>query len=156
MVITTLDADGTPQGLTATAFSSVCAEPPTCLICVSRAGRACRSIEQSGMFAINMLGAGGQSLSSRFATPATDKFRGVDWRPGAVLGCPILEQGIGAVECAVSVRHGAGDHDVFFGSIRSVTVRTGRPLLYFRGRYARLVDVEPSPLAASSEEAFFY
>ena len=38
-IVTTLDADGTPRGLTTTAVCSVSADPPTILVCVDRASR---------------------------------------------------------------------------------------------------------------------
>jgi flavin reductase (DIM6/NTAB) family NADH-FMN oxidoreductase RutF len=41
-VVTTLDVDGTPKGLTTTAVSSVSAEPPLLLVCVDLKSRTLR------------------------------------------------------------------------------------------------------------------
>jgi 3-hydroxy-9,10-secoandrosta-1,3,5(10)-triene-9,17-dione monooxygenase reductase component len=137
-IVTAMADDGTPFGLTATAFCSVSRSPPTCLVCVATTAEAHPVIRSSGRFAVNILSRDQQALSAEFATTGADKFAGVQWSPGAVLGCPLLAGAIAHLECSVTETIARGDHDVLFGSIENAHVRMAEPLLYFRGRYADL------------------
>ena len=67
-IITTIDADGTPQAVTATAFSSVSLSPPLCLVCIDKRTRTHGPLLLKGCFAVNILRAEQAWLSSRFAT----------------------------------------------------------------------------------------
>lgn len=137
-LVTTLDANAVPLGLTATAFSSVCKEPPTCFICVAQSAEAHDAILSTRRFAVNVLPHDQQAVSDLFAQSGADKFGGTPWQPGPKLGCPTLPMALACLECEVTSHHAVGDHTAVFGILRSVTVREGTPLLYFRGGYVRL------------------
>lgn len=135
-VITTLDADGTPHALTATAFSSLSADPPLCLVCVDKDARAHDPMVVGKKFAVNMLAAHQADVSGHFASRVDDKFDGKDWRPGEHTGCPLLPDVIATVECEVTEVLAGGDHSIFIGRMLGVEVSDGAPLLYWRGKYA--------------------
>lgn len=137
-IITTLE-EGRPYGLTATAFSSVCKEPPTCLICVSHAAEAYPALTRTQKFAVNVLARSQQAISETFATSGINKFENLEWASGPILGCPILAGTLMSIECEVVATHRAGDHDVLFGTLSFMRVEPGEPLLYYRGRYADTV-----------------
>jgi flavin reductase (DIM6/NTAB) family NADH-FMN oxidoreductase RutF len=139
-VITTLDESGTPFGLTATAFSSVCRQPPTCLVCVAQDAEAEPIIVRSRRFAVNFLTAPQSEVSTLFARSRADKFGPTPWEPGPVLGLPVLPSALASFECEVSSVQVAGDHTIFLGVVVGVEMRAGEPLLYYRGRYAALRD----------------
>jgi flavin reductase (DIM6/NTAB) family NADH-FMN oxidoreductase RutF len=142
-VVTTLDAEGAPHALTATAFSSLSKTPPLCLVCVDRQARAHAPILLTRRFAINMLSVEQAALSEHFAdSKMEDKFSGVDWSAGAITGCPILAGALCSVECELVEVHAGGDHDIFVGLLRAVAVAGGAPLVYFRGGYAALSGPE--------------
>src|SRR5687767_7745222 len=73
-VITTLDANGAPQAVTATAFSSVSLSPPLCLVCIAKRTRTYQPLLLKGSFAVNILRAEQEWLSARFASSALDRF----------------------------------------------------------------------------------
>lgn len=54
-------------GLTATAVTSVSAEPPTLLVCLNAASRTAAVLKANGFFTVNTLGAGHQELANVFA-----------------------------------------------------------------------------------------
>lgn len=134
-VVTTIDAEGAPQALTATAFSSVSASPPLCLVCIDKRARAHHPLLSRGSFAINILGIEQEGLSARFSSPVSDRFSGVTWRPGQLTRCPILPEALAYLECHMAGVHSAGDHDILLGRVHSVQVRDGAPLVYWRGAY---------------------
>ena len=135
-VITTLDADGTPHALTATAFSSLSADPPLCLVCVDKQSRAHEALTVGRRFAVNMLGEGQHEVSGHFASRVDDKFDGKDWQAGEHTGCPLLPDVIATVECEITEILAGGDHDIFIGLMLGVQVHEGTPLVYWRGGYA--------------------
>ena len=137
-IITTIE-QGRPYGLTATAFSSVCKVPPTCLVCVSHAAEAYPVLTRTQKFAVNVLAKSQQAISEMFATSGIDKFENLEWVGGPALGCPILAGTLMSIECGVVATHRAGDHDVLFGTLQFVRVEPGDPLVYYRGRYADTV-----------------
>ena len=137
-IITTLDAAGTPQAATATAFSSVSLSPPLCLVCIDRRARTHRPLLVHGCFAVNILRADQQWLSARFASSIADRFLDVPWSPGEVTGCPVIEGALAWMECRIAEVHSGGDHDIFLGRPASIQVRDGSPLVYWRGSYSSL------------------
>ncbi len=147
-IITTLDEAGSPHAMTATAFSSVSASPPLCLICIDKRARPYRPLLLRGSFAVNILSAQQQALSAQFASSLPDRFAGVDWRHGDITGCPLIDGALAWMECQVVEVHSGGDHDIFLGQLASVQVREGSPLVYWRGSYSSLPPPSTSPDSA--------
>ncbi len=137
-VVTTLDETGVPCALTATAFSSLSAEPPLCLVCVDKQARANLALHHSRRFAVNLLRDSQAHLSTHFASAVSDKFADVAHELGGVTGCPLLEGTLAAIECEVTEAHAGGDHDIFIGLVVSARIEQGMPLVYWRGVYSRL------------------
>src|SRR5262245_1632665 len=73
-IVTTVDATGVPQAITATAFSSVSIAPPLCLVCIDRRSRAYVPLVSQGYFAVNILSADQEAISANFAAPIADRF----------------------------------------------------------------------------------
>lgn len=138
-IVTTLDANGKPAGLTVTAFSGLSKTPPMCLVCIGHEADAYPSLQTAPSYAVNVLSVGQMDLAMQFATHGRDKFAGVEYRPGAVTGCPILSGVLSSLECKIVSRFPCGDHDILVGSIESVEVHEGAPLVYFRGRFHDVV-----------------
>ena len=139
-VVTTVDADGKRWGLTATAFSSVSMDPPLGLVCVDKRAGSHGVLSTSGKFAVSLLTDAQMDLSNSFASRTDDKFEGVAWHPGEVTGCPVLDDALAWMECEVADVFPGGDHDIFVGRLVASGMGEGKPLVYWRGKYA---DVEP-------------
>ena len=145
-IVTAWDADRRPTGLTASSFTSVSLHPPLILVCVSQKAQSYPAIQAAGRFAVNILSRGQESASRRFATsttaPSEEKFVGVEYRPGP-LGLPVLADALAHLECAVVHAYPGGDHTIFVGQVETAECRDDagkEPLLYFRGKYSRLVS----------------
>jgi flavin reductase (DIM6/NTAB) family NADH-FMN oxidoreductase RutF len=136
-IVTACAEDGTPKGLTSSAVCSVSASPPLLLVCVDKKSRTLEAIQSSGAFVANILAAGAEELSRKFASKAHDKFAGVVWEPAeSAGGAPILVDDVEAyAECLVAQVVDAGDHYVIIGSVEGGGVKARAPLLYFQGRY---------------------
>lgn len=138
-LVTTTDSAGARWGLTATAFSSLSLDPPLCLVCLDKRTASLPAFLERRGFAVNILGAGHEELSNRFASRTEDKFALGAWSAGEATGAPVLAGAIASMECGVADVHEGGDHLILVGALQRVTIAEGDPLLYFRGGYADAV-----------------
>jgi flavin reductase (DIM6/NTAB) family NADH-FMN oxidoreductase RutF len=145
-VVTTKDALGQPQGLTASSFCSVSLDPPLVLVCVDNRLLARSAIADSGLFAVSVLSESQEAISRRFAAGGADKFTGVDLVPGRS-GVPLVSGALCHLECRLAAAHPAGDHTIFVGEVEHLEATPGRPLLYHESGYHRLDAGEPAPVA---------
>lgn len=138
-VVTTLDTDGLPHGLTVSAFCSLSLEPPLVLICIEKGIRSHQALSSASRFVVNILSAEQLDVSSRFASALEDRFEGVEWR-GGIGGLPVLEGTLASLECTIHSNFEGGDHTIFVGHVESISVSDRAPLLYFKSTYRELED----------------
>jgi len=134
-IVTTKTAAGY-AGMTASAFSSVSADPPIILVCINQSAESCALVAEAGYFAVNILESGQQDASNRFASfkDKETRFDAVAWS-AAPSGAPFLDESMCSLDCKVVNQVQAGSHIVFFGEVQHVVNRDGNPLLYYRGGY---------------------
>ena len=134
-VITTLDAERRPAGLTANAFSAVSLTPPLVLVCVDRTSDTHDLIARAGAFAVNVLAADQEAIARRFAEDErARRFEGIEWRSGST-GAPVLEHALAWLDCELHATADGGDHTIYIGRVRTADAREGEPLLFVRGAY---------------------
>lgn len=138
-VVTTGNAKAA-KGVTVSACSSVCADPPTLLVCINTRSPACQAVEANGVFAVNLLSAEQRHVADTFAGRAVNgkpfDFACCDWTLG-VLGVPLIEGAVASLECRVVEQHTVGTHRVFFGEVIAVERAQHTPLLYCSRDYGR-------------------
>jgi flavin reductase (DIM6/NTAB) family NADH-FMN oxidoreductase RutF len=137
------------RGLTASAFSAVCAEPPIVLVCLNTATGTCKAVEETGWFAVNMLGAADQALAEVFAgrtgLQGDDRFAHGLWQTGTTGKVPVLASALVALECRVERIEHLGTHAVAFGRINAVHLNAQPPLVYQGGRFQTLLPAAITP-----------
>lgn len=133
-IVTTLEADGNPRGVTANSFTTVSLDPPLVLVCVGKSSRSYAAFAQAGRFAVNILSTEQKGLSATFASKAEDKFAGTGWM-GGVTGAPLFPNCLAWFDCLLHNAVDAGDHIVLIGRVVGHDRSTGTPLGYFGGNY---------------------
>lgn len=137
-VVTALDGNRRPEGVTVNAFASLSLAPPLVLVCLARATRLTSLFEAAGHFAVNVLADHQRRLSLSFSQADDDRFDGIPWRAWAS-GAPILEDCVANLECARIGCHDGGDHVILVGEVERLACdETRQPLLFARGDYHRL------------------
>ena len=136
-VVTVLDKDKRPAGITVSAFSSVSLEPPLVLACIDKRASVHDYLTEGTHFAVNILAQDQEHLSRRFASKDQDRFDGAGYREG-VSGAPLLEGALAYIECRVVHVYPGGDHTIIVGEVESTSVADHKPLAYYRGGYAQL------------------
>lgn len=140
-IVTTRAPDGAPVGFTANSFSSVSLDPPLVLFSLHRQALSLAAFQAAPGFAINVLREDQGALSTRFASPAGDKWGDIAHRSGES-GSPLLEEALARFDCVRHAVHEGGDHLIFVGRVLRFEAREGRPLLFCRGRYGALGQTE--------------
>lgn len=136
-VVTTVDAQGRDHGMTVSAFCSVSLEPPLVLVCIGHDASMYSTMEKATHFTVNILSEGQEAIARRFAETSSDRFSGIGFTRGQN-GMTILDEVLGFIECEITERYEAGDHDILIGAVTVVESFEGKPLLYYRGGYAQL------------------
>lgn len=136
-VVTAKGADGKLYGITVTAFSSLSLEPPLVLICIDQRASLHQHLRLGGHFAVNMLGEHQESVSRLFAARDADRFNEIGFTEG-ITGSPLLSGSLAFVECSIVNAYAGGDHTIFVGEVTAANAIEGKPLLYYRGKYAML------------------
>jgi len=136
-VITTLDENRHPHGMTVNSFASLSLEPPLIIVAIDFRNAILGHFTTNPWFAVNILAADQKAISERFSTAAEKRFEGVDWTPSPN-GVPLLDGAIGFLECARERTIETGDHIALIGEVRSARTEEGAPLIYFDSNYSRL------------------
>jgi flavin reductase (DIM6/NTAB) family NADH-FMN oxidoreductase RutF len=136
-VVTARDEEGRDHGMTVSAFCSVSLEPPLVLASIWEEAEMWGVLQKAEHFGVNVLESDQEAISRRFAEHEGDRFDGIGYSRGAS-GVALLDGALAHAECRIISRHVAGDHTLFVGEVDDATVRGDRPLLYYRGGYARL------------------
>jgi flavin reductase (DIM6/NTAB) family NADH-FMN oxidoreductase RutF len=137
-VVTALDSEGHPRGLTCSAVCSVSVDPPQILVCINQRNGSLSAIRHSGAFVVNVLGSSSASLSNKFASPVAEKFADVSWRPAPNSGLPVLEGAAHAfIDCELTADITAGSHSILVGAVQAcgTDFEALHPLLYWRRAY---------------------
>ena len=136
-VVTATAEDGAPDGLTISSFTSVSLDPPLVLFCLGRKNEALVKTARGGRFAVNILADDQEEISEIFASQLADKFAKVACSAGEG-GSPLLKDALAAIECTLHALHDGGAHLIVVGLVERLSVRCGKPLLRYRGRYLQL------------------
>jgi flavin reductase (DIM6/NTAB) family NADH-FMN oxidoreductase RutF len=136
-VVTTKGADGSDQGMTVSAFSSLSLEPPLVLICIEKTASVHEALTRAPGFVVNVLSAKQEQIARRFSIVDIDRFEGVGFsRSGS--GIAVLDDALAVIECNRSALQDGGDHTIIVGEVEAGRAKIGSPLLYYRGGYAQL------------------
>jgi flavin reductase (DIM6/NTAB) family NADH-FMN oxidoreductase RutF len=142
-IVTAVDAEGEPAGITVNSFTSVSLEPPLILVSIARTSRSFDLFNTVGHFAVNLLRDEQRHISTAFASPTADRFGSVRHRAGHG-NAPLIESHLVAFECETYARHDGGDHVLLLGRVVRLNVDPQlppKPLLYFRGQYRELSEL---------------
>ena len=138
--------DGAPIGFTCQSFYSVSVDPPLVSFSVMKTSTTYPRIAADGKFAVNVLAHDQRAVSNQFARKGTDKWAGIDWSPAAS-GNPVIADTLMWVDCEIWAEHEAGDHLIVIGRVVEMSPaewheRDTEPLLYFKGAYRHLRELE--------------
>lgn len=130
------------HGMTVNAFCSVTLTPPSVLVCLACSSRTAALVEQSRIFAVNILSDRQTLHSDRFAGRHQDReanrFEGIEWTT-AVTGAPILAGSLAFLDCKLANVFDGHSHWLCLGEVVAAdTDESLPPLIYHQSRYLTL------------------
>lgn len=140
-VIGAYGPDGTPMAMTATAVTSLTAEPPSLLVCVNRSASMAAALVAQARFSVNVLGADQMEVAKAFGgqldVRGTGRFIYGNWRRVDDTEVPVLTGSRVSFECQVSHVHEWATHHIVIGSVLDVhfSRASSQSLCYSDGKY---------------------
>lgn len=133
-VVTTVDGNRHPHGMTVNSFSSVSLEPPLVMVSIDLKNAILGHFISSSWFAVNILAEEQQDISKRFSSSSERRFHELPWHAGES-GSPLIDGVLAEMECSVVRTFEAGDHAILIGEVRRAAYREGKPLVFFGSGY---------------------
>ena len=143
-VVTAMEDTG-PIGFTCQSVLSLSLDPPLLALAPAKTSTSWPRIRVAGRFRVNILADTQVDVCRAFARSGGDKFSGIEWSTGTT-GAPVILSSLAWVECTLELAHDAGDHELVIGRVVGLAVGDGKPLVFFRSRFAALSD---SPLSGT-------
>lgn len=137
-VISTGDG-GERQGMTATAVTSVTADPPAILVCVNQSASLHPVMTNGTRFCVNLLNNAHADVAGAFGgrLQGAARFSAGDWSDNDK-GVPFLTDAQANIFCTVDALMIYGTHTIFVGKVDSVRLFGDiAPLIYQDGRYIK-------------------
>ncbi|WP_151973833.1 flavin reductase family protein [Erythrobacter sp. EC-HK427] len=140
-------ADGEDRtGMAATAWNSLCADPPLMLVCVNRNASVHPLIVRTRLFSLNLLQANEVETVAIFSAQkgleGRDRFINGKWVDSPA-GQPFLKGATASFECELLDSHVYETHEIFIGKVRHMGMaETFDPMLYFNGAFCRATPIE--------------
>lgn len=138
--VVTTDGPGGRFGLTVSAMSSLCADPPMLLVCINRKSPLCAALHANRRFGVNVLADTQRHISSAFSghpeRGVAYAFTPDEWELNRH-ETPRLRGAVAQFDCDLDTSHDFGTHTLFVGRVRAAEGHEGTPLLYNRRTYGR-------------------
>ena len=131
------ETEGEPHGMTANAFMSVSLTPKLVVISIKENARMLAKIQDSKKFSVNILAEDQEDISKIFAGQIKDQQVTFEH----LADVPVIPGALAQVSCEVSAEYIEGDHTLFIGKVKDITITEGDPLLYFAGKYRSLEEL---------------
>ena len=141
-VMTTLGADGRPEGITANSFSSLSLDPPLIVWSLRLESGSFHTFKNATRFAVNILAHDQVSISNRFAAKGVKSFADVQHTLG-LGGIPLIDGCTSYLECSLEATYPGGDHELFVARVDRILMNDRPPLAYGNGGYlgVKVLDV---------------
>ncbi len=133
-VITVLDDEGTPIGMTANSFNSVSLDPPLIVWSLRMNARSFPVYSKAKRFVVNILSEEQIDVSNHFAKSGPDRFKGIATTPG-IDGVPLIDGCAAYLECRTEAIYPGGDHLLFLGRVERIVGSARKPLAFGAGKY---------------------
>jgi flavin reductase (DIM6/NTAB) family NADH-FMN oxidoreductase RutF len=144
VIVTGLDAEAQPIGVTIGSFVSVSLDPPLVGFFVGLNSRSWPAIAEGKIFCANVLSDAQTELCWRFAKDPVDgaanRFDGIAWEQSPN-GMPILPGIIASIDCTIESITPAGDHHFVLGRVTSLetTDADNGAMIFYKGKVGGVV-----------------
>lgn len=137
-VVTAIDEEMGPIGMTVNSFSALSLEPPLVLWSIQKDSERFAIFNDTTGFGLSILSEEQSALSNRYAQKQNYHLEAGSFRIGRG-GQAILRDCMCSFECRLWERVEGGDHIIQIGEVIDIHQRPhGRPLLFYGGQYRQI------------------
>ncbi|WP_099594307.1 flavin reductase family protein [Paramylibacter kogurei] len=140
-IVTAVDQDENPIGMTASSFNSVSMDPPLILWSVTKTALSAKGFHDASHFGVHVLDAGQTDLSNAFARSGEDKFANVDFKLSAQK-IPQIPGALTRFDCETYAIYEGGDHWIIVGKVLEIETTKGQGLVFSQGSYATASPIQ--------------
>ncbi|MFT4416124.1 flavin reductase family protein [Fredinandcohnia humi] len=138
-VVTTVDENGVPLGLTVNSFASVSLDPLLILWSIDKRVSSYEPFIKTDKFAVHVLAGDQGDICSLFASKGTDRFGNCEWKLSD-RNLPILSGAAGVMQCKMFKTVDAGDHTILIGEVVDIENYNKAPLLYHNRKFGNIPE----------------
>ena len=131
-VVTTIDNNNIPIGMTVNSFASVSLNPPLVLWSIDKNQPTYESFLNSKGYAVNILSKDQIDLCYKFSNPSENKFKDIDWEISGN-GFPIIMNCLAWFDCLSWANYPGGDHQILVGKVDAYGKNENNPLTFWNG-----------------------
>ena len=134
-IATTLSDSNKPVGMTINSLTSISLDPALIAWSIDHRSGSHNIFTKAREFAVTVLGETQTSLAMRFATPRSDRFKGLEHAPG---GVPIIPDACAWFKCETWRTILLGDHTMLVGKVIEFGTNAMPPLVFSEGKFQRV------------------
>ena len=134
-VVSTIDSDGKPVGMTANSFTSVSLDPPLVLWNIGINQPSYDAFSKAKGYSVNILSKDQKDICDLFSSSIDDKFNDIDY----ILsdnGFPIIQKSLAWFDCIKWNNYPGGDHQILVGEVKNFYANENDPLIFWNGSLA--------------------
>jgi flavin reductase len=155
VTVVTTDGPAGRYGRTVSSACSLCATPPSVLVCIDRQGAIADALLDNGAFCVSALAEGQRAVSDVFAgrppLSMEERFSRTAWI-AMRSGSPALADAAACLDCRYAAHFDHGTHRIVVGVVQATRVTAATPLVYARRGHGRFTPLaEPRRLEAPAE-----
>lgn len=139
-VITAIDENKHPFGITVNSFASVSLDPLLILWSIDNNASTYEKFMATKKFAVNMLSESQDKVATSFASRQEDRFVNCEW-DYSKHDLPIIYGSMASLQCHVFNKVEAGDHVIMIGKVFQIDVQDKAPLLYHKRKIGAFPSV---------------
>lgn len=136
-IVTTMNEEGIPFGLTVNSFASVSLDPLLILWSIDHRSSSLEAFTKGNKFAVHILAADQVETCKAFASSKGGKFSQCEWSISEH-GLPIIDGAFSVLQCEVHQMVEAGDHTILIGKVIDINVEKRDPMLYHRRNFGSI------------------
>ena len=134
-IVSTIDDDGKPVGMTANSFTSVSLDPPLVLWNIGINQPSYDIFLNAKGYSVSILSKDQKDICNLFSSSVDNKFNNIDY----VLsdnGFPIIKKSLAWFECLKWNNYPGGDHQILVGEVVNFYANENDPLIFWNGSLA--------------------
>ena len=134
-IVSTIDDDGKPFGMTVNSFTSVSLDPPLVLWNIGINQPSYDIFLNAKGYSVSILSKDQRDICNLFSSSVDNKFNNIDF----VLsdnGFPIIQKSLAWFDCLKWNNYPGGDHQILVGEVVNFYANENDPLIFWNGSLA--------------------